>query len=95
MPYLHIQLSGEPDDTLAQQVATHATDLTARLLGKEDIEAYAREVVAADFEEAGHEDVVRKLRVDFDAAGVAQTDEQIRLKMVELLSEAVSQVENG
>jgi len=35
MPYLHIQLSGEPDDTLAAQVATHATDLTANLLGKD------------------------------------------------------------
>ncbi len=67
----------------------------ARLLGKQDIEAYAKEVVAADFEEAGHEDVVRKLRADFEAAGIAQTDEQIRLKMVELLSEAVSQIENG
>ncbi|WP_075292628.1 DUF1476 domain-containing protein [Pararhizobium arenae] len=67
----------------------------AGLLGKQDPEAYAREVVAADFEEAGHEDVVRKLRADFDAAGVAQTDEQIRHKMVELLSEAISQIENG
>jgi len=35
MPYLHIQLSGEPDDTLATRVAEHATDLTARLLGKD------------------------------------------------------------
>lgn len=35
MPYLHIQLSGEPDDTLAARVAEHATDLTARLLGKD------------------------------------------------------------
>lgn len=67
----------------------------AQLLGKADVEAYAREVVAADFEESGHEDVVRKLRADFDAAGIAQTDEQIRHKMVELLSEAVSQIENG
>ena len=35
MPYLLIQLSGEPDDELAGCVATHATDLTARLLGKD------------------------------------------------------------
>ena len=35
MPYLHIQLSGEPDDTLAARVAEHATDLTANLLGKD------------------------------------------------------------
>ncbi len=67
----------------------------AGLLGKEDADAYAKEVVAADFEEVGHEDVVRKLRADFDAAGIAQTDDQIRLKMLELLSEAVTQIQNG
>ncbi|HTO30065.1 MAG TPA: DUF1476 domain-containing protein [Pararhizobium sp.] len=67
----------------------------AELLGKSDAAAYAKEVVAADFEEAGHEDVVRKIRADFDAAGVVQTDDQIRLKMLELLGEAVTQVQNG
>lgn len=67
----------------------------ASLLGKTDADAYAKEVVAADFEEVGHEDVVRKIRADFDAAGIAQTDEQIRLKMLELLSEAVTQIQNG
>jgi hypothetical protein len=67
----------------------------AGLLGKSDPAAYAVEVVTADFQEAGHEDVVRKIRADFDAAGIAQTDEQIRLKMVELLSEAVTQIQNG
>ncbi len=50
----------------------------AGLLGKSDPEAYAKEVVVADFEEAGHEDVVRKIKADFDAAGVAQSEEQIR-----------------
>lgn len=67
----------------------------AELLGKSDADAYAREVVAADFEEAGNEDVVRKLRADFDAAGVAQTDDQIRLKMMELFPVAVMQLQNS
>lgn len=67
----------------------------AELLGKSDPAAYAADVIAADFEEAGHEDVVRKIRTDFDAAGIAQTDEQIRVKMLELLSEAVTQIQNG
>ena len=67
----------------------------AELLGKSDAEAYAKDVVAADFEEAGHEDVVRKIRADFDAAGITQTDDDIRLKMLELLSEAVTQIQNG
>lgn len=67
----------------------------AGLLGKSDAAAYAKEVVAADFEEAGHEDVVRKIRADFEAAGIVQSDEQIRIKMVELLGEAITQVQNG
>ena len=67
----------------------------AELLGKSDPVAYATEVIAADFAEAGHEDVVRKIRADFDAAGIAQTDDQIRLKMLELLSEAITQIQNS
>lgn len=67
----------------------------AGLLGKSDAEAYAKEVVASDFEEAGHEDVFRKVRADLTAGGVTITDEAIRAKMIELLDEAVSQVQNG
>lgn len=65
----------------------------AELLGKADPEAYAKEVVAADFEEAGHEDVVRKVKADFDAAGVAKSEDDIRLQMLELLGVAVAQVQ--
>lgn len=66
----------------------------AEQLGKTgaDAEEYAKSVVAADFEEAGDEDVFRKVRGDFDGANVAQTDQQIRAKMVELLETAVSQL---
>ncbi|MFB2553233.1 DUF1476 domain-containing protein [Ensifer soli] len=67
----------------------------AGLLGKADADAYAREVVAADFEEVGHEDVVRKVKADFDAAGVSISEDQIRLKMVELLGDAVAQIQNA
>ena len=55
-------------------------------------EAYAREVVAADVEEAGEEDVFRKLRHDFDAAGVAQSDHQIRRTMDELMAVAIAEI---
>ncbi len=63
----------------------------AEKLGKsgEEAEAYAREVVESDFEEAGDEDVFRKLRKDFDAAGVAQSDHQIRRSMTEMLEQAI------
>ncbi len=69
----------------------------AEKLGKsgDDAEAYAREVVKADFEEAGDEDVFRKVRGDFDAAGVQQSDHQIRRQMEDLLAEAVDQIRNS
>ena len=40
-------------------------------------QAYAREVIKADLLEPGDEDVFRKLRSDFDARGVEQSDHQI------------------
>jgi hypothetical protein len=58
-------------------------------------QAYAREVVRADMQEAGDADVFRKIRADFDAAGVAQSDHQIRRTMEELTVEAVAQIEAG
>ncbi len=56
--------------------------------------AYAKEVIAADFEEAGHEDDFRKIRGDFDAAGVDQSDHQIRRTMTELMDEAIRQLQS-
>jgi hypothetical protein len=60
-----------------------------------DADAYAKEVVMADFEEAGDEDVFRKVRKDFDAKGVKQSDQQIRSTMTWLMAEAVSQIKSG
>lgn len=67
----------------------------ADLLKKADPEGYAREVVAADFEEAGHEDVVRKIKADFDAAGVVRSEDEIRVRMLEFLGQAIEQVQNS
>ena len=63
----------------------------AGLLGKSGDEAaeYAMSVVKADFEEAGIEDVVRKVAADL--AGHASAD-QIRAKMAELLPVAKAQL---
>lgn len=65
----------------------------AGLLGKSGQEAadYAITVVQADFEEAGDEDVVRKLAADL--AGHATADE-IRAKLMALLPEAKAQLMN-
>ncbi len=69
----------------------------AAKLGKigEEADSYAREVIRADMQEAGEEDVFRKVRGDFDAAGVNQSDHQIRRTMEELLIEAAAQIEAG
>lgn len=66
----------------------------ADLLGKSGDEAqdYAKEVIRADFEEAGDEDVFRKIRGDFDAAGISQSDHQIRRTMDELMARAIEQI---
>ena len=63
----------------------------AELLGKtgDDAAAYALEVVSADFEEAGIEDVVRK--VAGDLKGRASADE-VRAKMAEMLPVAQAQL---
>jgi hypothetical protein len=54
--------------------------------------AYAKEVVMADFEETGDKDVFKKVRADFDAKGIAQSDQDIRRTMEELMRKAVDEV---
>ncbi|MFO7759191.1 MAG: DUF1476 domain-containing protein [Roseovarius sp.] len=65
----------------------------AELMGKtgEDAHTYAIEVVKADFEEAGHEDVVRKVAGDLGDIADADT---VRAKMDELLKTAKAQLVN-
>ena len=67
----------------------------AELLGKsgDDAEAYAKEVVIADFEEAGDDDVFRKVRADFDAAGVDRSDHRLRRTMDDLLERAIGEIQ--
>jgi hypothetical protein len=58
-------------------------------------DAYAKDLVVADFEEAGEDDVFRKLRKDFDSKGVAQSDQEIRKAMVDLMGQAIDQIKAG
>jgi hypothetical protein len=61
-----------------------------------DADAYAKSVVMADFEEAGDEDVFRKIRTDLNAAGKADvSDHVIRRTMDELMATAVEQIKAG
>ncbi len=68
----------------------------AEKMGKNETQAleYAKEVIRADFEEPGDEDVFRKVREDFDTAGIEQSDHQIRRTMDELMATAIEQIKN-
>ncbi len=65
----------------------------AEIMGKsgDDADAYAKEVVIADFEEAGDEDVFRKVRGDLDAG---TSDDTIREAMVSLMATAIDQIQS-
>lgn len=67
---------------------------TAAKLGKsgEEADAYAKEVVLADFEEAGDNDVLRKVAADLAAAGVSTNEAEIRRQMEALLDDAKKQI---
>ncbi len=89
-----------------EEIAFKANARRAKLLGQwaaaqmgktgADVDAYAKSVVMADFEEAGDEDVFRKIRADLDAAGKTDvSDHVIRRTMEELLATAVEQIKAG
>jgi len=67
----------------------------AEVLGKSgaDAEAYAKEVVLADFEEPGDNDVLRKVTKDLQDKAI--DEQQIRAKMSELLDQAIDQVKKS
>jgi hypothetical protein len=60
-----------------------------------EADAYAKEVVVADLEESGDDDVFRKVRGDFDAKGVKESDHQIRRTMDELMAQAIAAIKAG
>lgn len=61
-------------------------------LSDEHAREYAAEVVATDFEEAGDEDVFRKVSGDLKAKGASVSDDMIRQKMADLVSVARQQI---
>lgn len=65
---------------------------TEMRLTKEEADAYATAVVQADFEEAGDEDVIRKLVSDLTAANVAIDEATIRRTIEEKTIEARRQL---
>jgi hypothetical protein len=67
----------------------------AGILGKSgpEADAYAKEVVLADFEEAGDNDVMRKVAKDLEGKGIGEP--QIRAQMSELLAQAIDQIKKS
>lgn len=87
------------DEELKFKATARRNKLVGRWAGEklgltgDELEHYAKGVVLADLEEPGEEDVVRKIRKDFDEKGVDQSDHQIRRTMDELMHTAVQQIE--
>ena len=85
-----------------EDMAFRVTARRNRLLGQwaaaklnltpEETDAYAKAVVQADFEEAGDEDVIRKLLGDLLAAGVEVDDATVRRALEEQTVEARRQL---
>lgn len=61
-------------------------------LGVADAEAYAKEVVNADFNKPGEDDVVEKVVADAKAKGKAVSDADVRREMERLMAEAKRQI---
>jgi hypothetical protein len=89
------------DEELAFKASARRNKLlglwAAEKLGKTgaDAETYAKAVVMSDFDEAGDDDVFRKVKGDLNAAGVDQSDHQIRRTMDELMATAIEQIKAG
>jgi hypothetical protein len=60
-----------------------------------EADSYALAVVMSDFEEPGDHDVARKIRKDFDAKGVDQSDHQIARHMNEFMAKAITDIQAG
>ena len=54
--------------------------------------AYAKEVVMSDFEEGPEHDVLKKVKKDLDAKGVASSEQEIRQTMNDLMEKAIAEI---
>ena len=61
----------------------------------EEAEAYAREIVQVDLDEPGHQDIVRRLRADFDGKAVDISNHRIEKELERLLDVATQQVKSA
>jgi hypothetical protein len=52
-------------------------------------------VVIADLAEAGDQDIIRKVQADLGGAGISLSDGELKLRLIDLMAEAVKQVETA
>ena len=57
--------------------------------------AYAKDVVMADFEEAGDNDVLRKVQKDLEAKGIALSEPDLRRAMTDLMEKAIAEIKTS
>ena len=69
----------------------------AERLGKSgaDADAYAKSVVMADFQEAGDDDVLRKVRGDLEGSGKTVSESELRQQMTDLMGRAIDEIKAG
>lgn len=60
----------------------------------DEAESYAKEVIMADFKEPGDDDVIEKLKADFEKAGVDKSDHQITRTLEEMMAKAIKEIES-
>lgn len=61
----------------------------------DEVAAYQKEVRRSDLEEAGDDDVFRKVKGDLEAKGIDISDQELRETMIKFMAEAVEQIEKG
>jgi hypothetical protein len=87
------------DDTLRFKVVARRNKLfglwAAEKLGEADADAYAKTVVAADFDRPGDDDVLEKVAADFAAKGISIGANELRAEMDRLLGVAKEQIAAG
>jgi len=64
----------------------------APILGRDDVDIYIMEVIKSDFEEAGDDDVLRKVSADLEKVGSGIPAEELRAKMDDLMEVAREQI---
>jgi hypothetical protein len=93
----HFALEGETAFRIAARRNRLLGEWAAGLMNltPEESDAYKKAVVQADFEEAGDEDVIRKLLGDLTAASIDVSEADIRAKFEEMMIEARRQLLGG